>query len=430
MKLKKIIVVISLVLFIGLVANGEDSFVLNSPVEIAPNTLDKRTQLFPEVAFDGDKTFMVVWQQGRKFFESSDPQLFAARVSIEGKILDSTPIEVCNAKGAKEMPRIIFSKGVFLIVWQDFRNGKNWDIYATRLNSVGKVLDLDGIVISNAPNSQGLPVLANAPDGFLVIWQDFRNAQFYKPYATFVSSEGKVNDPNGVELKFKEKSLDGGNLELINTNDSWRLIFNDPRGGGQAYYKSVRIDEKLNILDVTSLPCQLMGRSGVRLASDGQKSLLICSFSAGHGGGCNPVVASLFDVSNAIALKNPNEERKGVGAGTSGYNTERMIVLREPERGGQGKVSAAFDGKKYLIAFRGLGREKPFIEGNQIFIARLTPEGKRLDDTDRQALVHEGPLPGSNPSVASSKEDKFLVVYEVDNGEGLSRIWTRVVVVK
>jgi len=164
-----------------------------------------RDSYAPCAAF-GDGVYLVAWQAGRtahgdlrkglKF--SAD--LAMCRVDTSGKPLDAKAALVCGAADLQERPRASFGGGVFLVVWQDLRNGKDWDVYAARITPNGKVLDPDGILVSGGPHNQAKPQLAWDGQSFLVVWQDFRNGKLYQIYAARVSADGKVLEPQGIKL--------------------------------------------------------------------------------------------------------------------------------------------------------------------------------------------------------------------------------------
>ena len=79
------------------------------------------------------------------------------RLDSSGRLLDKQPVVICAAKDLQERPRVAFGGGVFLVVWQDLRNGKDWDVYAARITLQGRVLDKDGFAVSNTRHSQALP---------------------------------------------------------------------------------------------------------------------------------------------------------------------------------------------------------------------------------------------------------------------------------
>ena len=57
--------------------------------------------------------------------------------------------------------------------WRDYRSGLSWDIYGARVSPDGAVLDPDGIAICAAANAQWSPAVAWNGSQFLVVWRDF-----------------------------------------------------------------------------------------------------------------------------------------------------------------------------------------------------------------------------------------------------------------
>lgn len=152
--------------------------------------------------------FTVIWQSGLlaggalRDGPKYNSDIVGCRIDLQGRVLDSRPFVICAATDAQEMPRIAAATGgVFLAVWQDIRNGKDWDVYAARITADGKVLDSDGFPVSAGPHNQAKPRVAWDGVDFLVVWQDFRSGSRYDSYAARVSVDGKVRDPDGVLLE-------------------------------------------------------------------------------------------------------------------------------------------------------------------------------------------------------------------------------------
>ena len=61
------------------------------------------------------------------------------------------------------------------MVWQDYRSGSDYDIYGARVTPEGAVLDPAGIVISQAAGDQEYPALGFDGANFLVVWEDYRS---------------------------------------------------------------------------------------------------------------------------------------------------------------------------------------------------------------------------------------------------------------
>ncbi|MBA4388320.1 MAG: hypothetical protein C0404_10090, partial [Verrucomicrobia bacterium] len=188
-------------------AGGAEPMKVGPQIQVSPQPPDARSQWSPHVAFDpstlrsdsgqagsgqaGSGTYLVVWQQGRDLYETETSDIYAVRVSTDPstlrsdsgqagsgqvvKVLDAKPIAVCTAAESQFAPAVDYADGVFLVSWSDFRNGKDFDIYAARVSADGKVLDPDGFLVAGGAHNQYGPAVAQGDKGFLIAWQDFRD---------------------------------------------------------------------------------------------------------------------------------------------------------------------------------------------------------------------------------------------------------------
>ncbi|MBA4388953.1 MAG: hypothetical protein C0404_13305 [Verrucomicrobia bacterium] len=145
----------------------------------------------PDVAFGAD-SWLVVWQDGWSGL-GGDSKILGARIAPDGKILDAAPIVVSAGKAIRERPRVAFGNKTFLVVWQEF-NGEDYDIRAVRVSSEGKPLDAEAIAVVSGVHNQSRPAVASDGDGFLVVWQDFRGGKNYEIFGARVSADGKLPD--------------------------------------------------------------------------------------------------------------------------------------------------------------------------------------------------------------------------------------------
>jgi len=152
----------------------------------------KQVQGTPHAAF-GQGMYLVVWREGWHG-KGGNARIFAARVSAQGKVLDPQGIEVAPCRqGVQERPRVAFGGGLFLVVWQDLRNGKHYDVLAARISPEGKVLDAQPISLTAAPRTQVLPEVASDGKDFLVVWQGLQGEETaYRGFAAPVGAHGKV----------------------------------------------------------------------------------------------------------------------------------------------------------------------------------------------------------------------------------------------
>ena len=83
----------------------------------------------------------------------------------------------------------------FFVAWTDFRNGSDYDVYGTFVNTSGQVFDQDGRSISTAPGNQLDPKVAFDPDQLqlLVVWRDFRDGLLGDVYGARIGSDEADN---------------------------------------------------------------------------------------------------------------------------------------------------------------------------------------------------------------------------------------------
>src|SRR5512137_6903 len=100
----------------------------------------------------GESLYVVVWDDDRA---GDGFDVFAARVTPGGTLLDSTPIAVGNSPKEDAAPMVAFDGANFLVVWYGGDFGAR-DIYGARVTSSGVLLDPGGFVISSAEEDQVL----------------------------------------------------------------------------------------------------------------------------------------------------------------------------------------------------------------------------------------------------------------------------------
>ncbi len=176
----------------GQVLDGPSGFVIT----------DSGTNAFPVVAFDGTN-YLVAWA---KYL--SDYDIYGALISPDGHVLDEFP--VFTAAGEQAFPSIAFSGQNYLVAWRDSRwdgTASVEDIYATRVSPAGIPLDPDGILVCSADGTQGEPDLASDGSNYFAVWVDGRVAfsqpgQFpsFEIYGTRIDSNGSVLDGRGIPI--------------------------------------------------------------------------------------------------------------------------------------------------------------------------------------------------------------------------------------
>jgi hypothetical protein len=164
-------------------------------VAVVPNS-----QGSPSAAADGTN-FLVAWDDERT--EAYVADVYCARISPAGIVLDPAGIPVDTAWGNQRHPSVAFDDTDYVLVWDDDRD---WTpaVYGARVTPGGTVLDPQGFVVSNPPGTSiyTFPKLASGAGNLLAAWADWRDTINYisQAYAARISRAGVVIDTNGIAL--------------------------------------------------------------------------------------------------------------------------------------------------------------------------------------------------------------------------------------
>ncbi len=176
----------------------ENEFLVDTCIQY---TQARSDQSWPSIAFDGTN-YLVVWQDSR-----AHPQqdIYCARVDPQGTVIDPAGIHVATVTYdniqtyTNGTPSVAYNGSEYLIVYQDRRNSLETDIYCARVTGSGIVLDPDGIAVSTAPGYQRYPSVTNNGSEYFVVWEDSRSG-IPDIYGARVNQAGIVLDPNGIEI--------------------------------------------------------------------------------------------------------------------------------------------------------------------------------------------------------------------------------------
>ena len=196
----------------------------------------------PAVASDGTD-FLVAWHDDR----GGSLDIRGARISAEGVVLDTAGIAISIAAGYQMFPAIAFDGTNYFVVWGDGRSG-SWDIYGARVSPSGVVLDTAGIAISAAPGNQMNPGVAFDGMNYLVVWEDGRS-DFPDVYAARVSAGGIVLDAAGIAVSPASGPKMSPAIAFDGTN--YVLVWQDGRRSSDMY--GARVSPSGVVLDTTGI---------------------------------------------------------------------------------------------------------------------------------------------------------------------------------
>jgi hypothetical protein len=276
-------------------------------------------QRYPTVAY-AKNVYLVVWQEGYYGWgPPADTGIKSVRISDAGRIIDNESFIISNAQDFQEKPVIATDGEIFLVVWQDFRNGKDYDIYAARVTTEGKILDIDGIPITKALGNQCNPSAAFDGKNFVVAWMDNRDVeQSYHIRASRVNTKGIVYEPDGIlvagyDENYLRKLLRSDNLEGLPLNSFPAIACNE---GGcligwvqktqpwkeSPGFKYITTEPEIkvrgsviSILKGAALRDDRAGNPAISLAVNNGKFMAVYSGIQGKGGGTYFIVGIPFE---------------------------------------------------------------------------------------------------------------------------------------
>jgi len=177
----------------------------------------------PSVAFDGIN-YLVAWAQGVTLRDD----IYGTRINTAGNILDSQSIAICNVpflQGSVASPKVSFGGSNYLVTWEDGRrsgSSMDQDIYSARVSTAGIVLDANGIPISTSAGNGSPHGCPSVFDGrnWLITWAGTI------PKAVRLDQSGILLDQTGVTLTkainynqwYPSVAFDGTNFLTVWTN--------------------------------------------------------------------------------------------------------------------------------------------------------------------------------------------------------------------
>ena len=171
----------------------DDGLAAGAPVTLAEGDLLSR----PRVAPLGN-TYMVVWQTG---WPGLDGTADIAGMRLEAgtlKRLDASPIPICAAPESQSRPDVAAGSDAFLIVWQDFRNGKDYDVRGAIVDAKTGQVRIPDFAVAERPRNQARPAAAWTGRHFVVVWQEAVERDVYGIAGVRISPDGKVLDAEPI----------------------------------------------------------------------------------------------------------------------------------------------------------------------------------------------------------------------------------------
>jgi len=339
-------------------------------------------QTSPALAFDGSN-YLVAWQdeQATALFD-----IFGARVSPGGILVDQDAFGISRAPGAQRYPSLAFGADTYLVDWTDERNG-SFAAYGARIAPSGQVLDPAGIWIEDDGSFARVFPRGLAFDGssFILPWWW---ARIFSPFDEAI--EAIRVTPGGARLPPPTTISQGGSapdfrrLPAIAFGDSSSLVaWYDQRAGDTDVY-GARVTPDMEVLDSHGIPIA---------TGPGDQEAPAIAFGAGEF-----LTVWQGQQMDAHDLFGSRVAQDGSVLDPDGFPIDA---------GFQGDAAVAFDGTNFLVAW-----SKPYA-GGDVYCARVAPDGTVLDMPGIPVAV----APGDQRSVQLAFDGtNYLLVWQDDRG--------------
>jgi hypothetical protein len=342
------------------------------------------------VAFDGTN-YLAVWQDSR----NGNDDIYAARISADGTLLDPTGIAISTAAGAQRLPKIAFGGANYVVVWQDLR-GVDTDIYATRVNKAGTVLDPAGIALSTVAYDQRAPCVAFGATDYLVVWSDGRSGTNDDIYATRVSKGGAVLDPAGIAVA--SAPSDESSPALASDGENYLVAWSQADDDSDQDIYAARVSAAGIVDDVPGIAIATAAGDQVTpaVAFDGTSYLI--AWADFRNGSTSDIYAARITTTGALVDSNGLVVANAVNAQTH--------------------PALAFDGTDYLVTWQ----DDRSGTSSDVYAARVSSQGA-VRDADGFIVSATQDVDDATPALAFSTNGRALVFYRRADDPGLGRGW-------
>ena len=401
---------------------GGEAVTVSGEIAIAEAGQGEDIRGTPHAAF-GQGIYLAVWREGWNG-EGGVARICARRLNPEGKPLDPKPIVVAPTNdGIQELPRVAFGGELFLVVWQDFRNGRDCDVLGTRISLQGKALDASPIAIATGPRTQSAPDVASDGRDFLVAWQAVQGEEnIYRVLAARVRADGQVGTPVRIQSLWTKAAAAP---RLAWDGASYRVVFLSQS------LLTTRLAQDGSPLSQEP-PATLRGNLGAgigfahaALAVPGQGMLVVFSRSQPDywgWGGPGAMISLLIGADGKPHAGIPKED----------YPQTRLANWldfgRDKNEGSpwpHGPCAVAWDGRQFVVAWQRQHITKTVSLRNSDIILSRVAGWKPLDSAGVPVAASE--LEEKGPALASNGAGKLVCVYEKHQQEGTVAIVARVI---
>ncbi|WP_434042918.1 MULTISPECIES: hypothetical protein [Sorangium] len=384
----------------------------------------------PDVAFDGSN-YIVVWTDARNWSSGLLHDIYGARVTPEGTVLDRGGIAIYASPNYDTQPAIAAGPGHSLVTFsQEKRESDGVDVLAVRLDGTGHPVDTIPRVLGSR-GYNGSSVAFNG-DEFLVAWDR---------YGVRVTPDGDVHDTIELPSWSPAIAVDGTTFRVFSGSDVLDVLADGSLGEyvslDMAAYREPRMACGGGV-------CLAVGSSDVADGGFGERDTSPFTFdmdvyarrlraltpldptpiavTGGPNFHRNPHVAyggtKYLVVWEDYRSDTLNGDLYGVIVNADGTPLPAGTFPISTAPGKQTNVSVVFDGTDYVVAWQDIPPREINAESHT-FVARVATSGSVLDPGGVRLLPTSR---GSGAPVLTVRDEEILVTWGDERGQRVARL--------
>ncbi|MCK4511090.1 hypothetical protein KAW64_05085, partial [bacterium] len=235
-----IIVSAATVLLSVAVAGAEWS---HDPSENNPVCEASGDQQSVQIVEDGVGGHIVSWEDS----QTGDLNIYAQLVDAWGDVVWTSGGIVVTAANDQHIAKMVGDGiGGAIVVWQDYRNGTDYQIYAQRLDSSGAPMWGGGVAVcAEIGDQDGAVLVGDGSGGAIIAWADHRGAYGGAIYAQRVDASGTLLWPGGIAVAPDTVGARGSIAIAADGSGGAVLAWADDRAGDGGIY-AARVDASGN----------------------------------------------------------------------------------------------------------------------------------------------------------------------------------------
>lgn len=170
-------------------------------VHVSSASLGQRA---PAIAF-GDGVYLLVWQDGFNGV-GGQSRILGLRLNTTGKPIDGQPLVIAGGDGVHDSPAVAFCAGRFLVAWSTLRpNG--YDIEAAMFGATGDAKPAAVPLGASSSVRHQPAVTSNGKSEFLLVWQEYSDDHFDVRGSRIAAASGVLLDTPSLGVMTRGEPL-------------------------------------------------------------------------------------------------------------------------------------------------------------------------------------------------------------------------------